>query len=53
MVLASLVISQISKSSAIQRSGRAGRVRSGKAYRLFTGIKFILYASMFVEESAG
>lgn len=36
-VAASLVISKISQASAIQRAGRAGRVRSGKAYRLYTG----------------
>ena len=34
----SLVIVPISQSSALQRSGRAGRLRSGKAYRLYTGI---------------
>ncbi|RDD44132.1 putative ATP-dependent RNA helicase DHX35 [Trichoplax sp. H2] len=32
----SLVIVPISKASAKQRAGRAGRVRSGKAYRLLT-----------------
>ncbi|XP_003384417.3 PREDICTED: probable ATP-dependent RNA helicase DHX35 [Amphimedon queenslandica] len=34
--LESLVIVPISQSSALQRSGRAGRVRSGKVYRLYT-----------------
>ena len=33
--LDSLVIAPISKASANQRAGRAGRVRSGKVYRLF------------------
>nr|XP_023022359.1 probable ATP-dependent RNA helicase DHX35 [Leptinotarsa decemlineata] len=32
----SLVVLPISKSSANQRAGRAGRVRSGKVYRLYT-----------------
>lgn len=32
----SLIISNIYKSSAIQRSGRAGRESSGKCYRLYT-----------------
>ena len=32
-----LVVVPISQSSAKQRAGRAGRVRSGKAYRLYTG----------------
>ena len=36
-LLESLVIVPISQSSAQQRAGRAGRVRSGKAYRLYTG----------------
>ena len=31
-----LVVTQISKASAIQRAGRAGRTRPGKAYRLYT-----------------
>jgi ATP-dependent RNA helicase DDX35 len=31
-----LVIVPISQSSAQQRAGRAGRVRPGKAYRLYT-----------------
>lgn len=37
-IVASLVITNVSQASAIQRSGRAGRVRAGKAYRLYTGI---------------
>jgi len=32
-----LVVVPVSQSSAQQRAGRAGRVRSGKAYRLYTG----------------
>ena len=32
----SLVVVPISKASAKQRAGRAGRVRSGNAYRLYT-----------------
>ena len=31
-----LVITPVSQASAEQRAGRAGRVRSGKAYRLYT-----------------
>ncbi|XP_014211335.1 probable ATP-dependent RNA helicase DHX35 [Copidosoma floridanum] len=31
-----LIIAPVSKASADQRAGRAGRVRSGKAYRLYT-----------------
>ena len=32
----SLVLVPVSQSSAQQRAGRAGRIRSGKAYRLYT-----------------
>ncbi|XP_048578247.1 probable ATP-dependent RNA helicase DHX35 isoform X2 [Nematostella vectensis] len=32
----SLVVTEISQASAEQRAGRAGRVRAGKAYRLYT-----------------
>ncbi|XP_001605302.1 probable ATP-dependent RNA helicase DHX35 [Nasonia vitripennis] len=32
----SLIVAPVSKASADQRAGRAGRVRSGKAYRLYT-----------------
>ncbi|XP_065669629.1 probable ATP-dependent RNA helicase DHX35 isoform X2 [Hydra vulgaris] len=38
--LDSLVITPISKASADQRSGRAGRVRAGKAYRLYPECEF-------------
>ena len=31
----------ISQSSAVQRAGRAGRVRSGKVYRLYTEEAFM------------
>ena len=34
--LETLIIVPVSQASAIQRAGRAGRVRSGKVYRLFT-----------------
>ena len=34
----SLVVVPVSRSSAKQRAGRAGRVRSGKVFRLYTGI---------------
>lgn len=40
----SLMIVPISKSSARQRSGRAGRSRPGKAYRLFTEETFMKLA---------
>ena len=38
-----LVVVPISKASANQRAGRAGRNRSGKCYRLYTGGVFILW----------
>ncbi|XP_067943548.1 probable ATP-dependent RNA helicase DHX35 isoform X2 [Watersipora subatra] len=34
--ISSLVITKISQASAVQRAGRAGRVRAGKVYRLYT-----------------
>ncbi|KAL1222917.1 putative pre-mRNA-splicing factor ATP-dependent RNA helicase DEAH9 [Cardamine amara subsp. amara] len=37
----SLVVAPISKASAKQRSGRAGRVRPGKCYRLYTEDYFL------------
>ncbi|XP_002972242.2 probable pre-mRNA-splicing factor ATP-dependent RNA helicase DEAH9 [Selaginella moellendorffii] len=36
-----LVVSPISRASAMQRSGRAGRVRPGKCYRLYTENTFL------------
>ena len=36
----SLLVSPISKASAMQRSGRAGRTRPGKAFRLYTELSF-------------
>ncbi|PIA30573.1 hypothetical protein AQUCO_05500107v1 [Aquilegia coerulea] len=36
-----LVVAPISKASARQRAGRAGRVRSGKCYRLYTEEYFV------------
>ncbi|KAF5177538.1 RNA helicase, ATP-dependent DEAH box [Thalictrum thalictroides] len=36
-----LVVAPISKASARQRAGRAGRVRSGKCYRLYTEDYFV------------
>lgn len=38
----SLVVVPVSKASANQRAGRAGRVRAGKAYRLYTGSVFTI-----------
>lgn len=32
-----LVVAPVSQASANQRAGRAGRSRSGKCYRLYTG----------------
>lgn len=49
----SLVVVTVSQASAEQRAGRAGRVRSGKAYRLCTGILFYCYNNyMFLEINA-
>lgn len=36
----SLSVSPISRSSAIQRAGRAGRTKPGKAFRLYTKVSF-------------
>lgn len=33
----SLIVTPISKASACQRAGRAGRNRAGKCFRLYTG----------------
>jgi len=38
--LETLVVSPISKSSALQRSGRAGRQTAGKCFRLYTDDDF-------------
>ena len=38
--LETVIVAPISKASAIQRSGRAGRVRTGFSYRLCTGAAF-------------
>lgn len=35
-----LIVAPISKASATQRAGRAGRVRPGKAFRLYTEATF-------------
>ena len=40
MRVESLLVSPISKASAKQRSGRAGRTRPGKCYRLYTEESF-------------
>lgn len=37
--LESLVVTPISKASASQRAGRAGRNRPGKCFRLYTGTR--------------
>ena len=41
VVLETLVVVPVSQASANQRAGRAGRVRAGKAYRLYTGNSLI------------
>ncbi|XP_013417202.1 probable ATP-dependent RNA helicase DHX35 [Lingula anatina] len=46
----SLVIVPVSQASAEQRAGRAGRVRSGKAYRLYTEEAFHTLAPSTVPE---
>lgn len=38
--LESLVVTPISKASASQRAGRAGRNRPGKCFRLYTGTRW-------------
>ena len=37
-----LVVVPVSQSSAQQRAGRAGRLRSGKVFRLYTGVLWTL-----------
>lgn len=46
----SLVIAPVSKASAKQRAGRAGRVRSGKCYRLYTEADHAKLAPMNLPE---
>ncbi|PWW71601.1 P-loop containing nucleoside triphosphate hydrolase protein [Tuber magnatum] len=48
--LESLLITPISKSSALQRAGRAGREAPGKCYRLYTERDFIPLADTTVPE---
>ena len=40
----SLLVSAISKASAQQRAGRAGRTKPGKCFRLYTGISLYIYS---------
>ncbi|KAG9295943.1 hypothetical protein G9A89_011795 [Geosiphon pyriformis] len=46
----SLIVTPISKASAQQRAGRAGRVRPGKAYRLYTEDSFYQLSNANVPE---
>lgn len=46
----SLVVVPVSKASANQRAGRAGRVRSGKVYRLYTEQDFVALKPATVPE---
>ncbi|XP_031562645.1 probable ATP-dependent RNA helicase DHX35 isoform X2 [Actinia tenebrosa] len=46
----SLIVTQVSQASAEQRAGRAGRVRAGKAYRLYTEKDFHQLASGTIPE---
>ncbi|RPB04133.1 P-loop containing nucleoside triphosphate hydrolase protein [Choiromyces venosus 120613-1] len=48
--LESLLITPVSKSSALQRTGRAGREAAGKCYRLYTEPDFIKLAEVTVPE---
>lgn len=48
--LESLLVKPISKSSAIQRSGRAGREASGKCYRLYTEHDYLTFDRNTVPE---
>ena len=45
-----LVVVPISKSAAIQRAGRAGRIRAGKVYRLYTEQQYAAMADTTVAE---
>ena len=44
-------MSAVSKASAQQRAGRAGRTKPGKCFRLYTGNDYSLYLYVFVEIS--
>ena len=44
----SLLVSAISKASAQQRAGRAGRTRPGKCFRLYTGMMTQQLCSLYV-----
>jgi len=46
----SLVVTMISQASAQQRSGRAGRVKPGKSYRLYTEQDFLKFSVSTVPE---
>lgn len=46
----SLVVVPISKSSAVQRAGRAGRTRAGKVYRLYTEKSFMSLEQFTIPE---
>ena len=48
--LQSLVTVHISQASAIQRAGRAGRVRSGQVYRLYTEEAFNSFLKATIPE---
>ncbi len=40
----SLLFTPISKASAQQRAGRAGRIRPGKCFRLYTGKRHLIFS---------
>lgn len=48
--LESLLVTPVSKSSAMQRTGRAGREAAGKCFRLFTEEQFLALADTTVPE---
>lgn len=48
--LESLLVTPVSKSSAMQRSGRAGREAAGKCFRLFTEEQYLTLADTTVPE---